>query len=68
MKRYLAPVFLAGMIHFAGGAYSQNLTVQIASPQNKAGFDQCSRIHIIADAQIQGGEIQEVVFYQNTVR
>jgi hypothetical protein len=65
MKRYFAPVFLAGMIHFAGGVYSQNLTVQITSPQNKASFEKCSQIHIIADVQILGGEIQEVVFYQN---
>jgi hypothetical protein len=65
MKRYLAPVFLAGMIHFAGGVHSQNLTVQITSPQNKASFDPCSQIHITADAQIPTGEIQDVVFYRN---
>ncbi len=65
MKRTLALVLLAGMIHFTGAAHSQNLTVQITSPQNKESFDPCSTIHVVADAQIQSGVIKEVTFYQN---
>jgi hypothetical protein len=65
MKRFLAPLILGGIIHSAGAAHSQNLTVQITSPQNKESFDPCSTIHIVADAQIQSGAIKEVTFYQN---
>jgi len=64
MRRYLAVLFLAGVVCHVS-AYSQNLSVQIVSPQNKAHFDNCAQIHITADAQIQGGEIKRIVFYQN---
>jgi hypothetical protein len=64
MKRLLAPV-MAGMMLFAAAAHSQNLTVRITSPENRAVFDPCAEIHVTVDAQITTGEIQEVVIYKN---
>jgi len=64
MKRLFAPV-MAGMLAFTGSVNSQNLTVAITSPLNRANFDVCSEILITADARIQTGVIKEVVFYRN---
>jgi hypothetical protein len=65
MKRSITPAVLAGMMALTAAVHSQNLTVRIASPENRASFDPCSQIHITVDAQIQTGEIQEVAIYRN---
>jgi hypothetical protein len=65
MKRFFTPAVLAGMTALTAAVHSQNLTVAITSPGNRASFDPCSQIHITVDARIQTGEIQEVVIYKN---
>jgi hypothetical protein len=64
MKRMLAPA-LAGMMALTAAVHSQNMTVRITSPENRASFDPCGQVHITVDAQIQTGEIQDVTIYKN---